>query len=297
MSSTYQRITDSIVHAIEATGGATLPWRKGWHVPAPCNYETGRAYRGVNRLVLECAHEFKDHRWLTFAQAQKLGARVLRGSKSVPIILWKESEADEDNDRRLLCRTYSVFNADQVDGLPQADYSPSQPTLLSGLERAEEIFNGYKDCPPIRHGGNIACYSPSRDEIRLPRPEHFNSMSDYYSTAFHEFAHSCGSANRLDRVTLRKAGEGHHYRALEELIAELSSAFLCSEAGIYAESQHVAYLQSWLQCFRSDASFIVKASSASQRASDYILGKYKKLDIEGLQRYREERKLELTSAS
>jgi antirestriction protein ArdC len=279
MSSTYQRVTDSIVKSIESAGGESLPWRKPWQVPAPCNFETGRAYRGINRLVLECCHEFEDHRWLTFAQVVKLGGTIRKGSKSTPVVLWKESPKDDENDRRLLCRTLNVFNVEQILGLPISASVAEQIPLLTGVERAQEVMDGYKDCPHIRHGGNVACYSLSKDEIRMPRPGHFASKEDYFATLFHEASHSCGASHRLDRITLRRLGDSHCFRALEELIAELSSAFLCSEAGIYAESQHAAYLQSWLKCFRDDASFIVRASSAAQRATDYILGRYQKPNL------------------
>lgn len=275
MPSTYETITDRIIKALEAAGEKSLPWRRSWHIPVPCNFETGRAYQGANRLVLECSHEFRDHRWLTFTQANKLGARVLKGSKSTPIILWREFPKDDEHDRRLLCRTYHLFNAEQVDGLPRKSVTVNQPTLLSGLERAEEIVQNFEYCPPIRHGGNIACYNKVRDYIRLPRPEHFDTMADYYSVAFHEMGHSTGSKRRLSRRSLTESPEVNGNRAMEELVAELSSAFLCSEAGICVEKQHVSYLQSWLRSFRNDPKFIVHASSMAQRSADFILGRYK----------------------
>lgn len=292
MSSTYKRITENIIKAIEATGGESLPWRKPWYVPAPCNAQSGRRYSGLNRVVLESNQDYREHRWLTFTQAQALGGSVRKGQRSTPIVLWKETPKDDENDRKLLCRTFNVFNIEQVDGLDQPSlFQPSDATSEPHpLDRAQAILDGFTDCPPVRIGGRSACYIPSRDEIRMPRMEHFASVEDFYSVAYHEASHATGHRTRLDRFTIRNPQPmGTAQYALEELVCELSSAFLCSEAQIYSETQHVAYLQSWLKCFRDDASFIVKASSAAQRAADYILGRYRRTDLEDAVRVLRER--------
>lgn len=297
MSSTYTRITENIIKAIEAAGGESLPWRKPWRIPAPCNALTGRRYRGLNRVVLESTHDYKEHRWLTFAQAQALGGRIRKGERSTAVVLWKETPEDEESERRLLCRTFNVFNVEQVDGLDQPALFQSPTTEIHPLDSAQAILDGFRDCPKTRFGGGCACYIPSRDEIRMPRPEHFTSVEDYFSVAFHEASHASGHPSRLDRFTIRNPQpKGTVQYALEELIAELSSAFLCSEAGISGETQHVAYLQSWLKCFRDDASFIMKASSAAQRAADYILGRYQKPDFEDAARVLRERQEVLAGA-
>lgn len=297
MSSTYSRITDNIIRAIEAAGGESLPWRKPWHVPSACNALTGRKYRGLNRVVLESVQDYREHRWLTFAQAQAIGGSVRKGERSTVVVLWKEAPEDEENERRLLCRTFNVFNIEQVDGLDQPSLFQAPAPEHHPLDAAQAILDSFKDCPPIRFGGASACYIPSRDQIRMPRPEHFASAEDYFSVAYHEASHATGHASRLDRFTIRNPQpKGTVQYAFEELICELSSAFLCSEAGIYSETQHVAYLQSWLKSFRDDASFIVKASSAAQRAADYILSRYQKPDLEDAVRFLRERRGELTNA-
>ncbi|MCK6632565.1 MAG: ssDNA-binding domain-containing protein [Fimbriimonadaceae bacterium] len=280
MSSTYKRITESIVKAIEAAGTESLPWRKSWHVPAPCNAQTGRRYKGLNRVVLESIQDYKENRWLTFRQAQTLGGNVRKGERSTAVVLFKETPKDDESERRLLCRTFNVFNIEQIDGLDQPSLLQVATPELHPLEAAQAVLDGFATCPPIRFGGSSACYIPSQDLIRLPRPEHFASPADFFSVAYHEASHATGHSSRLDRFTIRNPQpKGSTQYALEELIAELSSAFLCSEAGIYTESQHVAYLQSWLKCFRDDASFLVRASTAAQRAADYILGRYERADL------------------
>ena len=280
MSSTYKRITENIIKAIEVAGGESLPWRKSWHVPAPCNAQTGRRYKGLNRVVLESIQDYKENRWLTFAQALALGGNVRKGERSTAVVLFKETPKDDENERRLLCRTFNVFNIEQIDGLDQPSLFQVATPELHPIEAAQAVLDGFATCPPIRYGGSSACYIPSRDLIRLPRPEHFASPADFFSVAYHEASHATGHSSRLDRFTIRNPQpKGSTQYALEELIAELSSAFLCSEAGIYSESQHVAYLQSWLKCFRDDASFLVRASSVAQRSADYILGRYERTDL------------------
>ena len=62
---------------------------------------------------------------------------------------------------------------------------------------------------------------------------------------------------------------------MEELIAEMGSAFLCRFSGILPNQikNTVAYLDNWLEVFKKDKRFIISASCQAQKAMDLILGK------------------------
>ena len=115
-----------------------------------------------------------------------------------------------------------------------------------------------------------ACYVPSLDKIHLPRKDAFSSADGYYATAFHELAHWTGAKSRLDRDFSSRFGDDQY--AFEELVAEMSAAFLCQSHGIDALTQHAAYVQSWVKVLKNDHKAIFKAAALAQKATDYIRG-------------------------
>jgi antirestriction protein ArdC len=92
----------------------------------------------------------------------------------------------------------------------------------------------------IRIGGDKAFYVPAKDYIQMPPMSAFENVSSYYATIFHELGHLTGHENRLDRnLTTRFGTEAY---AAEELVAELTSAFLCAELGVQVELRHSGYI-------------------------------------------------------
>jgi antirestriction protein ArdC len=59
--------------------------------------------------------------------------------------------------------------------------------------------------------------------------------------------------------------------AKEELVAEMTSAFVCASVGIVPTVRHADYLGSWLEVLREDNRAIVRAASAASKAADYLL--------------------------
>lgn len=280
----YQIITDRIVARLEA---GVVPWRKPWKGSAswPRNL-SGRQYRGINIWIL-LAEGRNDPRWMTFAQAQAQGGMVRKGEKGTPVILWRRIEV-EDRDATgkkkviPLLRYFTVFNAEQIDGL---NLPPLEvlPPLGDPIESAEAIVQGYADGPSIAEdGGGRAYYRPSTDSIHLPKRATFTSQADFYSTLFHEMGHSTGHASRLDREGI---GGFDHFGSdrygKEELVAQMTSAFLAGEAGIAQETEEnsAAYLASWIATIKGDKKLLVSAGAAAQRATDRILGRIQAEEI------------------
>ena len=108
----------------------------------------------------------------------------------------------------------------------------------------------------------------------MPDPEVFHSGESYYAALFHELSHGTGHSNRLARKSIMESTEfGSHSYSQEELVAEMSAAFLCGYAGILlcTETNQAAYLRGWLEKLKSDPSMLIKAGSEAQKAFDYIM--------------------------
>lgn len=109
----------------------------------------------------------------------------------------------------------------------------------------------------------------------MPRQTAFESPAEYYSTLFHELAHSTGHASRLNRKGIETAVSfGSQDYGREELVAEMGAAFLCGVCGIETATidNSAAYVAGWLKTIKRDAKLVVLAAAAAQRAADWILG-------------------------
>ena len=270
MNNQYQTITDSIIKALES---GSAPWVKPWNATTSGldrNVVTDRPYNGINRLLLGMQNRTSPL-WATYNQWQSIGAQVQKVEKSTTIVLFKPVSTERTNSQGeteissfAMMKSFAVFNADQTDYQAPA-IEATEP--FNAIAQCEERM--IKTGAVINHGGDSAFYQPSTDSIRMPIPSDFNSEASYYATAFHELAHWTGAKHRLDRTFGARFGDSQY--ALEELTAELTSAFLCADHGIDGKLQHVEYIASWLKVLRDDNHAIFKASAMAQKASDYIL--------------------------
>ena len=280
VSDLYTTVTNQIIAALEAgTPPWHCPWRGGGADARPANATTGRMYRGINVLLLNLqamAHGYSASRWLTFQQALSVGGHVRKGEHGTQIVFFKMHEVesgalpDPGADRRVipLLRSFTVFNVDQVDGLPDAlAPEPLEPGSWEPLEAADHILE--RAGAEIRHGGSKAFYAPDADFIQLPPVSAFDSASDYYSVALHELTHWTGHPSRCDRPLGRRHGIDAY--AFEELVAEMGSAFLTNYCGLAGRTQHASYVASWLEALRNDKRLIFTASSQAQKAADFLI--------------------------
>lgn len=82
----------------------TAPWQKPWKPGQPgafipMNPITGKRYKGINAIQL-MAEGHSDSRWMTYKQAETLGAQVRRGEKGTMIQYWKFAEEKTKTDPR-----------------------------------------------------------------------------------------------------------------------------------------------------------------------------------------------------
>ena len=106
--------------------------------------------------------------------------------------------------------------------------------------------------------------------IRLPVPQSFRDITDYYGTALHELTHWTGHSSRLAREYGKRFGDEGYAR--EELVAELGAAFLCAHVGIAGKLQHAEYIGNWIQVLKNDKRAVIVAASAAQKAADFVTG-------------------------
>ena len=283
----YTRVTDTLLAALEQ---GTRPWMQPWnaaHAAGPVSRplrHNGKPYQGVNVLMLWLAAMEKGYTapiWMTYNQAKELGAHVKkdeRGSLVVYANTFKKTETNEetgqDEEHEIpYMKPYTVFNVEQIEGLPAHYYARSEPPHLSEAERIARLdaFFGATRAD-IRHGGNRAFYAIEPDFIQMPPFETFHSPESYYATLAHEGTHWTRHPSRLARDMGRKKWGDKGY-AMEELVAEIGSAFLCAELGLTPNirDDHAAYIASWLKVLKEDKTAIFTAASHAQKAADYLL--------------------------
>ncbi len=279
----YQTVTNQIVAMLD-TG--VVPWRcpilgrsSAGH---PVNYDSSKRYRGINVFLLAVTAWSKGYEssyWLTFNQARAHGGTVRKGEKSTLVVFWKQYETtDKETGQPIrvpVLRYFNAFNIQQCDGIAAPDAPTYTPSEYNPVEAADAIVRGYTDGPAIHHRGGSAFYRPSSDEVTIPEPTRFASTNEYYSTLFHELAHSSGHRTRLARgfdIDPRPFGSPDYSK--EELIAEMASAFLCGTSGIVPSviENQAAYLQGWLKVLKGDKRLVIAAAGQAQRAADWILG-------------------------
>jgi antirestriction protein ArdC len=280
-----QEITDNIIAALEK---GVAPWQKPWQAGAfemPLNPTSGKPYRGGNALQLMVTgmrNSYEDPRWITYRQATENGWQVRKGEKGTQIEFWqfpkdqpeglkeKGSDTTESACDRFIYRVYTVFNAQQIDGIP---------AHVKRMRQEWEIIDGAEAI--LQHSGarilhdqpDRAFYNRLTDTIHLPPRAAFDSAANYYGTALHELVHYSGAPGRLNRETLN---ESYHFGdpnyAKEELRAELASVFLMAERGIpHNPDSHAAYMNSWLKSLRDDKNEIFRAARDAHKAADLLL--------------------------
>ncbi|NOY41041.1 MAG: DUF1738 domain-containing protein [Planctomycetes bacterium] len=281
----YQTVTDRISELMEQ---GTVPWRRPIKGNGgdgfPKNLTSGKQYRGVNVFLLAAMswlQGYESSYWLTYKQAQQLEGQVKKGEKSSLVVFWKRLAVEDKktNEKKIvpMIRHYRVFNADQCDGITPPDKLPPDENVLpfEPIAEAEKIVSGYHNPPEIEHGGSQAYYLPKEDKIKIAEAKDFYSPECYYATLFHELSHSAGHTKRLNRgIDEKLSAFGSADYSREELVAELSGAFLSASAGISPPTieQSAAYINGWCKKLKDDKKLIVVAAGAAQRAADHILG-------------------------
>lgn len=303
----YNMVTDMILDAMKRDD---LFWRKPWsvrkvdatgsNIPSQ-NFATKKIYRGVNYWItnfIAPSYGKQSPFFLTFKQVQEMEGSVKKGSMSFPILYYNwiyfitipvrkniseqeylamtiKERADKGAQKIGFVQYYSVFNADDIEGIDFPKTKELKIPKKEQIETCERIAEGMPQRPAIKHGGDEAYYSPGSDYIQMPPIDYFDKEQEYYSTLFHEMIHSTGAPKRLNREFGKRFGDAKY--AFEELIAELGASYLCAESGVlyFTLKNTAAYLKGWSkrvsESMKKDNQFFLRAAAKAQQASDFIL--------------------------
>ncbi|MDQ0391799.1 zincin-like metallopeptidase domain-containing protein [Labrys monachus] len=165
-------------------------------------------------------------------------------------------------------RTFSVFNVDQFEKLPEKFYEQAEPK-----PEDEKFDAGVAFCKDTRinthFGGNKACYHVNRDYIDMPTYGSFESDDTFFGTWCHELIHATGHKERLARQYGSRFGDSAY--AFEELVAELGSAFLCAQLGYLPTTRTAAsYIAHWLKVLENDHKAVVSAASYASHGARWL---------------------------
>lgn len=289
MSKVYKIVQERILERLEEAinSGEKFTWVKPWNgLSAPQNFVSKKEYSGINLLLLPMGGYY-----LTMKQVSSLGGKVIKGSKSFPVVYWsfidgKKDEFSEEGDvlgetkKVPVFKYYNVFHQSQITGIEFPSFEVMTDEVVNN--KAEELVELYKSIVSINEveGSNEAYYTPTRDGIYLPKYNQFKSKNEFYATAFHEMIHSTGHETRLDRF---KEGTkfGSEVYSKEELVAEIGASMLMAHCGIDDETvqnNSIAYLKAWYnQIKNGNANEITFASQQAQKAFNFIVEKVEEI--------------------
>lgn len=298
----FEIITGQILALLEK---GEIPWRKPWGSKGGNGFRDGfpmnawgKAYRGMNVWLLRAVQQYKGwecNQWATSRQISRWGGKfVSEDEKPTQVIhcspVYEEYEVEKDGKtitkKRVKfwsTRYFNVYNLEQTDlfedwkakKLKALEESEEADKEWNSIEACEEVVKAYVDCPVIGHGGDRAYYDIRMDYVQMPVKQDFESPEKYYCVLFHELAHSTGAENRLARKGVVDFDMfGSHQYSQEELVAELTSAFLCGYTGISQDTieNSAGYIQHWSEKLRENPSWFHFASLQAQKAFEHIMG-------------------------
>lgn len=188
----------------------------------------------------------------------------------------RDGEA-EQGDFRYYNRNFHVFNAAQIEGMPEL--KRVTPTADIGLIR-QNRDTLIKNMAVGFDGNGADChYSPAQDKIVMPPESDFRDTYGYMCSFLHEAGHATGAPGRLGRGF----GSTREEYAIEELRAEIASAMTSQQLGIpLTEEQmqsnldlHKAYIQGWAQAIKDAPKVLFDAIKDAEQISDYLIDKGK----------------------
>jgi antirestriction protein ArdC len=288
-----EEITGKIVDSLKA---GTAPWRKPWVGGGlPVNLVSKKPYRGINTLLLalhQWRHKLTSNVYATFNQWKDAGCMVKKRPDTIPsgqygcnIIFFQpiktrkmQANGEEKEVSFPLMKSYTVFNADQVDGgaeLLAKRFPVKEKSAAEMHADAERVIGCYLKAEGLEVlNSDRAAYSPTIDKLLMPSRDAFTmGTNSYYGTFFHELAHSTGHAKRTNRCEkFAKFGTANY--AVEELVAEIGGCYMLGAVGLPVLSElenHASYVANWLEVLKNDHRVIFQASAAAAAAADYVL--------------------------
>jgi len=287
----YEKVTDAIVESLQL---GDIPWNSPYIRRYPQNFTKGNIYRGINYFLLGMDDALYQS-YATFNQIKNNGGKVNKGAKSRLVYFFKMLEIETKQKLKStgetikkdipFLRTYNVFKLEDTNLDPSLFIeigdaaNEDKKEVHQKIDIALELFFTNTTLTQ-KLGGKCGTYSPMSDCVRIPDTTNYKNLDSRYSTIFHELVHATGHESRLNR-DLKGFDIDKHSYSLEELVAEMGAAILCTHFGIASEKlieNKKAYCQSWAKYLNSDTKLAYKAASKAQKAVDFILERMNELE-------------------
>ena len=271
-----ERILKKIIERIEE---CSHRWVMPWHqtnFSMPISIK-GHQYQGLNSIWLWMCKDmqgYSSNQWGTYQQWKDIGGNLGGQSASAfdqYILQPRMRSFDDDDDIKFVSgfNTWAVFNRDQVKGLPEIKSNQPFKTVYSVDPNTRHAINTYilLTKATIKHNEDRAYYDINNDYINMPKVDKFKHELYYYSTLFHEIAHWTGAKHRLNRNFSRKKND----YAFEELVAELTSAFISAELNIASQpsDESIAYFKTWVDAMKEKPRILWDAISHAKDSTNY----------------------------
>jgi antirestriction protein ArdC len=243
------------------------------------NAFSNHTYSGLHNVLTCALSGFSDPRYMTFNQVRKAGGQVKKGSKATYLIAWNftkkkvQKENGEEEEKTIpFAKKVVLFNAEQVDGLDLPEIN--NDILDESMVEDDRILRILKELEVNYESkvSNAAYYNPKEDKITIPDVKQVESLDKWNCTVLHELIR--WTADRVER-DCSKYNFDVEERALEELVAELGSMFLCMKLNMnsYADENSMAYLKSWISAAKgkNGKNFVYRACKLAEKACNYII--------------------------
>ena len=263
----YTDVTNKIIDQLKS--GVRI-WEKPYNggLASLPKRNNNQPFTGANIIVLWLAG-YNNPYWFTYGQAQKLGGQVRAKEKHTKALMPLTRKIEDENKVITVgFKTYPVFNAQQIDGLPK-EYFPKEDTFVNPDKPIAWVDAAISNTgAAIEERDGTPCYIPSLDKICMPSWDDFKSGTDYYCTILHELTHWTGHESRENRLQIKNK-KGY---AFEELVAELGAAFMMADMNITpaVRDDHAEYIGSWIQALENDHRYIFDAAKLASKAVQYI---------------------------
>lgn len=272
-------VTNKVIEQLE---NGLIPWKKPWvGLDGVYSYTTGKPYRGINCFLLSEPGEY-----ITFNELKKLQEKnneitIPKGIKWKMVVYWAvntksiKNESDGADEEKLKTyynlRYYTVANIKNFPEIVSKRPKLDVVDTFNPIEQAESLSIAYttKYGVKLSHNtGDRAFYRPSEHSVTLPNKHQFKSSEEYYSTMYHEYAHSTGKM--LGREKHARFGDAIYSK--EELIAEIGSCMVLAYLGIDKIIDNSAsYIANWLRALRGNKNILPLVVQQAQKAYDMIV--------------------------
>ncbi len=296
-----ENFAQGLAHSMAALAQRQDPVPMG-HV-MPYSPVSGREYSGANmtRLILaSMEYGYKDNRWMTSAQIEKLqddypdkNIHIRKGEHGIKLLRPQEISyvMTTDNKRHaltpgevdqlraqeaegvdipeiktaILYTPYTVFNAVQIENLPDKEAKP--PLSQAEQQGFLQEFVAMSGVPVHYEHTYVATYDELADTIVLPSPFSFdpNKRPEFAALMLREFFHATGIEERENRLASPFKTRTIKEHALEEMRTDMFTLMAGQYLGLPQDAKSVATkVSAWRSCFAgTDAKALFHAAAAA----------------------------------